>query len=204
MVRLVPKDENFIASFIEDAENLVTAARELDAMLGSYDRLDERVAEIQRLEHRGDEIDVEIQARLERAFITPFDREDIHELVVRLDDVVDGIQEAAEAMVIYGVDAPTAEAKQLSGILAAQGEHLLAACRSLDGFKGIEPHLREIHELENRADGLSRAAIASLFRGGHEALFVIKWMEIYKDLEEAIDAAEDAAEVIERIVAKSS
>jgi predicted phosphate transport protein (TIGR00153 family) len=204
MVRLVPKDENFIASFIEDAENLVLAARELDAMIGAYDRLDERVAEIQRLEHRGDEIDIEIQVRLERAFITPFDREDIHELVVRLDDIVDGIQEVAEAMVIYGVDAPTPEAKQLSGILAAQGEHLLAACRSLDGFKGIEPHLREIHELENRADGLSRAAIASLFRGGHEALFVIKWMEIYKDLEETIDAAEDAGEVIERIVAKSS
>ncbi len=204
MVRLIPRDEKFIEIFIQDAENLLAAARELDALVTNYDRLGERVAEIQRLEHRGDELDTEIQARLERAFITPFDREDIHELVVRLDDVVDGIQEVAEALVIYDVDQPTHEAVELAGIIAAQADHLIAAVRKLDGFDGIEVHLRAIHELENRADGLSRAAIATLFREDHEPLHVIKWMDLYKELEETIDAAEDACEVIERIVAKAS
>ena len=82
--------------------------------------------------------------------------------------------------------------------------NLVAAVRSLDGFKGIEVPLREIHELEHQADGLSRAAIAGLFRPARDPLDVIKWMDIYKELEETIDAAEDTGEIIERIVAKSS
>jgi hypothetical protein len=204
MVRLIPRDENFLDLFTMDADNLLAAARELEAMLATYDRLDDRVAEIQRLEHEGDRIDREIQGRLERAFITPFDREDIHELSARLDDVVDRIQETAETMIIYGVDAPTDEARELSRILTGQAEHLVAAVRCLDRFKGIEPHLRAIHDLEHRADGLSRAAIAGLFRPGDDPLEVIKWMNLYGELEEAIDAAEDAGEIIERIVAKSS
>jgi len=204
MVRLIPKDENFVVLIVEDAENLLLAARELDALLTSFDRLDERVAEIQRLEKHGDSVDREIQARLERAFITPFDREDIHELSARLDDVVDGIQEVAETMLIYGVDAPTPEARELSAILTSQAEHLVAAVRTFDRFKGIEPHLREIHELEHRADRLSRAAIAGLFQPGDDPLRVIKWMNIYRELEETVDAAEDTGEIIERIVAKSS
>ena len=203
-MRFMPKDEDFVPLFVKDAENLLDAARALEAMLASYDRLDERVAEIQILEHHGDEIDREIQARLEHAFITPFDREDIHELSARLDDVVDGIQEVAETMVIYGVDAPTDQARELCAILTSQSVNLVAAVRSLDGFKGIEVPLREIHELEHQADGLSRAAIAGLFRPARDPLDVIKWMDIYKELEETIDAAEDTGEIIERIVAKSS
>jgi predicted phosphate transport protein (TIGR00153 family) len=204
MVRLMPRDENFVDLIIQDAENLLLAARALGALLTAYDRLDDRVAEIQRIEKRGDEIDQEIQVRLERAFITPFDREDIHELAARLDDVVDGIQSVAETMIIYGVDAPTDEARQLAAILTSQADHLLAAVRTFDRFKGIEIHLREIHELEHQADGLSREAIGGLFRPGDDPLRVIKWMEIYKALEETIDAAEDTGEIIERIVAKSS
>ena len=87
--RLLPRDERFFGIFVEDGENLLEAARKLQSMMTAYDHLGERVAEIQALEHRGDEIDVEIQLRLEKAFITPFDREDIHELVSRLDDVVE-------------------------------------------------------------------------------------------------------------------
>jgi uncharacterized protein Yka (UPF0111/DUF47 family) len=100
MVRLIPRDEEFTKIFIRDGENLLAAARALEELVVTYDRLDERVAAIQALEHQGDEIDAEIAKRLERAFITPFDREDIHELTSRLDDVVDGIQEVAETFVI--------------------------------------------------------------------------------------------------------
>lgn len=202
MVRLIPRDERFYVLFIEDAENLAEAAHRLDDLVRAYDRLDERVAEIQALEKRGDEIDAEVQRRLSRAFVTPFDREDIHELVVHLDDVVDGIQAAAETFVIYGIDRPTDETRRLAAILREQADHLLAAMRMLEKPKAIGPSLAAIHDLEHEADGLSRQAIARLFREETDALEVIRVREVIRTLETAIDAAEDAAEVIERILAK--
>ena len=203
MVRLIPRDEAFYDIFVKDGENLLEAARKLDAMVVSYDRLEERVAEIQALEHQGDVIDTDISRRLERSFITPFDREDIHELTARLDDVVDGIQEVAETFVIYGVERPTEEARRLAAIITAQASQLLEALRKLRGFKGIGAHIHQVHDLENEADGLSRAAIGRLFHDRTDPLDVIKWRDLYTALEETIDAAEDAAEVIERIVAKN-
>ena len=203
MPRLIPRDEAFYDIFVKDGENLLEAARKLDAMITTYDRLEERVAEIQTLEHLGDELDVEINKRLERSFITPFDREDIHELTARLDDVLDGIQEVAETFVIYGVERPTDEARRMAAIITAQANQLLEALRKLDGFSGIAPHLHEVHELEHEADGLSRAAIGRLFHDRGDPLHVIMWRDLYTELEDTIDAAEDAAEVIERIVAKN-
>ena len=119
------------------------------------------MAGIQALEKRGDEIDEEVTRRLEDAFITPFDREDIHELVSRLDDVVDGVQSIAEAFVIFGVTAPTDEARRLAAILDDQGVELAAALRKLNDLKDIERHLTRIHVLEKEADGLSRAALGA-------------------------------------------
>jgi uncharacterized protein len=203
MVRLIPRDEKFYDLFIRDGENLLDAARKLEEMINNYDRLDERVAEIQVLEKRGDEIDDELLARLKRSFITPFDREDIHELVVHLDDVVDGIQATAEIFVIYGITAPDDDVKHLVRLLTGQAVQLLEALTSLEGKRDVGPHLQQIHELEHKADALSRAAIGRLFRGGQDPLEVIKLRDLYSELEETIDAAEDAAEVIERILAKA-
>lgn len=203
MVRLIPRDERFHELFVADAENLLKAARALEALVTEYDRLEERVAEIQVLEKEGDRIDDEVAVRLGRAFITPFDRDDIHELVVHLDDVVDLIQESAETFQIYGITQPTDESKRLASILAAQASQLLEVVRKLEQGEGLAAHLAEIHELEHEADGLSRAAVARLFRGDFEALEVIKLQNLYRTLEEAIDATEDAAEVIERILAKN-
>jgi predicted phosphate transport protein (TIGR00153 family) len=202
MPRLIPRDEAFQEIFIKDGENLLEAARALNEMFSAFDRLDERVAAIQALEHLGDEIDVEIAVRLERSFITPFDREDIHELYMRLDDVVDGIQEAAETVVIYAIDSATDEARQMAGIIAAQAEQLLSALKVLDHLETASSHLKEIHDLENKADGLSRSAIGRLFREAGDPLTVIKLRDLYNVLENTVDAAEDAAEVIERIAAK--
>ena len=139
-------------------------------MVDQFDRLDERVTEIQALEKHGDEIDREINRRLEDAFVTPFDREDIHELISRLDDVLDGIQAIAETLVIYDVTEPTDECRRLAAIIAEQAVELLAALRGLDGLKGLEPHLQAIHDLEHEADGLSRAAVGRLFRDGGDPL----------------------------------
>jgi predicted phosphate transport protein (TIGR00153 family) len=202
--RLLPKDVKFFHLFVEDGAILERAADRLREMVEQFDRLDERVKEIQALEKAGDEIDREINRRLEDAFVTPFDREDIHELTVRLDDVLDGIQAIAETFVIYDVTRPTEESRRLAAIVAEQAVELHAAVRRLDGLKGLDPHLKAVHDLEHEADGLSRAAMARLFRDGGDPLEVIKWRDLYTTLEETIDAAEDAAEAIERMNHKSS
>ncbi len=202
--RLRPKDPKFFELFIADGDNLEAAASALHEMVEQYDRLDSRVANIQALEKRGDEIDREVTRKLEDAFITPFDREDIHELVSRLDDVVDGIQAIAETFVIYGVKEPTDEARRLAAILDEQGKELAQALRKLDGLKDMERHFDAVHELENEADGLSRAAVARLFHDDLPPIEVIKWRDLYNDLEETIDAAEDAAEAMERMYHKAN
>jgi uncharacterized protein len=202
--RLLPKDVRFFDLFVADGENLQAAAAKLRDMIVSYDRLDERVAEIQALEKRGDDIDREINQRLEDAFITPFDREDIHDLTIQLDDVVDGIQATAETLVIYAIDRPTDEARQLAHILADQADALVSALRKLDGLKDLDADLTKVHDLEHQADTLSRAAVARLFRDGADPLHVIKWRDLYRELENAIDAAEDAAEAIERMFHKAT
>jgi predicted phosphate transport protein (TIGR00153 family) len=202
--RLLPKDVRFFDLFVEDGENLLAAATKLREMLDRFDDLDARIAEIQALEKRGDEIDREINQRLEDAFITPFDREDIHDLTIQLDDVVDGIQSVAETTAIYGVDQPTEEARQLAAILAEQAESLVSALRKLDGLKDLDADLTKVHDLEHQADALSRAAVARLFRDRMDPLEVIKWRDLYRELENAIDAAEDAAEAIERMFHKAT
>jgi predicted phosphate transport protein (TIGR00153 family) len=202
--RLLPKDPKFFELFVLDGDNLAAAASALHEMVDQYDRLDERVATIQALEKRGDEIDDEVTRRLEDAFVTPFDREDIHELVSRLDDVVDGIQSIAEAFVIYGVTAPTGEARRLAAILDEQGREIAAALPKLDGMKDLEGHFAAVHQLEKEADGLSRSAVAKLFRDDLPPIEVIKWRDLYTYLEDTIDAAEDAAEAMERMYHKAN
>jgi predicted phosphate transport protein (TIGR00153 family) len=203
-IRLMPRDEKFFEIFISDGENLASGAQELAALMQTYDRLDERVARIQAIEHAGDELGNEVIARLERAFITPMDRGDIHELARRMDDVLDRIQEIAETLQIYDIKAPTEEARRLSAILAEQTTEILAALRKLESMKGLDDSLKRVHVLENEADGLSRAAIGRLFREATDPLDVIKWRDVYLALEESIDAAEDVAEIIARMVHKNS
>jgi len=201
-IRLLPKDIKFLDMFAASGDNLAAAARELNELVERFDNLDERIADIQRLEKRGDQIDREINRRLEQAFVAPFDREDIHELTVRLDDVVDFVQAVGESIQIYDVKQPTEECRRLAGILADQGTELAAALTKLDKMKEIGLHLERIHDLEHEADGVSRKAIGRLFRENQDPLDVIKWREIYLEMENAIDAAEDAAETIERMIHK--
>jgi predicted phosphate transport protein (TIGR00153 family) len=203
-LRLMPRDERFGELFVTDGENLRAATSELLAMVTRYDDLEARVQRIRDLEHQGDVIGDDLVDRLERAFITPFDREDIHELVSRVDDILDRVQEIAETFLLYGVTAPTTAARELAQILDDQATRLLEAFRRLDAMKDLEAPLKAVHELENQADRMSRAAIAALFRDGTDALEVIKWRDIYHYLEEAIDAAEDAAEIIERMYHKAT
>jgi predicted phosphate transport protein (TIGR00153 family) len=201
-LRLIPRDAKFFELFEACGANLATAAAALRELVHDFDRLDERIRDIQALEKEGDRIDREIGRRLENSFVAPFDREDIHQLSGRLDDVLDYIQAVAESLSIYGVEQPTDACRELARILADQGTELAAALQRLSKMKGTTTHLEKVHELEHRADGVSRAAIAQLFKDRHDPLEVIKWRELYLEMENAIDAAEDAAEAIERMIHK--
>jgi len=199
---LIPKDIKFFDLFAAAGSNLAEAADHLRDLVENFDRLDQRIAGIQRLEKRGDQIDRDINQRLEDSFVAPFDREDIHELTVRIDDVVDYVQAVGESLAIYDVKKPTQDSVRLAQILAEQGKELAVALTNLERMKDVSEHLEKIHELEHEADGVSRAAIGRLFRESHDPLEVIKWRELYLQLENAIDAAEDAAEAIERMIHK--
>ena len=201
-LRLIPRDIKFYDLFEASGKNLASAAVALRDLVISYDRLDERIRDIQALEKEGDRIDREIGRRLEDVFVAPFDREDIHQLSVRLDDVVDFIQAVAESLAIYDIQTPTDDCRELARILADEGDALCEALHRLDKMKGATTYIEKVHELEHRADSVSRAAIGRLFRDKLEALEVIKWREIYLAQENAIDAAEDAAEAIERMIHK--
>jgi predicted phosphate transport protein (TIGR00153 family) len=201
-LRLIPREERFFDLFAEDAANVLGAARMLEAMLRSYDDIPRRNAELRDAEHRGDEISHDIGHRLESTFVTPFDREDIHDLISGLDDVLDMIEEIGDTFGLYRIDAPTAIAVQQAAIIVKQCELLHEAILHLRGFKGLERYWIEIHRLENEGDTLVRSAIAGLFEGTPDAIEVIKWKKIYNLLEAGIDYCEDVANIIERIVVK--
>jgi predicted phosphate transport protein (TIGR00153 family) len=202
-MRLIPRDEKFHELFIEHGERVAEAASKLNDLMSSYTNVQEQVTTIRGVEKEGDKIVGEVHRRLERAFITPYDRQDIHDLTSNLDDILDGIQAAAETFVVYGIENPTDEAKEFTSILAAQSSQLVEALRKLSTHTGIQPHIATINDLEHRADGLRRSSLGRLFRENGNAIEVIKLRDLYEQLEEAIDAAQSAGKVISRILAKN-
>lgn len=198
----IPREEAFFELFVADAENMLAGARMLDQLFRSYDERERLASQLRDAEHRGDQLSHEIGQKLNATFVTPIDREDIHALISRLDDIIDLIEEVADTCILYGIDAPTPEAGQLSQIIVQQCEQLHQALGKLKHFKGISEHWIEVHRLENEGDRIGRRVVADLFNNGHDALEVLKWKEVYGLLEEAIDACEDAANVIEGIVVK--
>lgn len=201
-LRLIPRETRFFDLFVEDAANVLGAARLLEAMLQSYDVLERRAGEIRDAEHRGDEISHDIGHRLESTFVTPFDREEIHGLISALDDVLDYVEEVADMFVLYRIDAPSKTAIAMSSIIVLQCVQIHEALGHLQGFRGLEKYWIEVHRLENEGDRLARAAIAALFANGGDPVEIIKWKDVYSLLETTIDKCEDVANIIERIVVK--
>ena len=204
MLRRIPREERFFDLFIEDAANVLGAARLLEAMLRTYDQVERRAGEIRDAEHRGDEMSHDIGRRLERTFVTPFDREEIHALISALDDVLDYIEEAADTFVLYHIDSPTPVAVQQASIVVRQCEQLHEALSHLRGFRNLEQYWIEVHRLENEGDLLARRAIADLFEKQKDPVELIKWKDVYTILETTIDKCEDVANIIERIVVKNA
>ena len=201
----IPREEKFFDLFQASAENMVKAAHSLKEMISSWEHVEGKAAEITELEHKGDTITHEIMSRLNRTFVTPFDREDIVQLAHSLDDVTDFIHSAADAMVLYKVDRPGERAKELADIIL-QGteeiEKVLPQLKKRIILSSVLKRCVEINRLENLADRVYRSAIAELFDDSTDMAHIIKWREIYAHMESATDRCEDVADVLEGVAIK--
>lgn len=207
---LLPKDEKFHAYFEQDSENLLTAAKVFKDLMSNAMSKEERaqkIRKIEEIEHQGDEITHQIFSDLGSTFITPFDREDIHQLASTLDDILDYIQGAANRLVLYRVATIPPEQETLAGIIYEQVVELHRAIphlRDLKNVSAIRESLVKINSLENEADDLFERAIASLFDTCKDPIELIKLKELFVSLETATDQCEDAANVIESIIVKNA
>ena len=207
MVRfsLTPRENQFFVLCREGGENALRAARLLREMLDTWPDGKEGLArEILKAEQEGDKITHDVIKRLNETFVTPIDREDLYQLATKLDDVVDYIEEAADLLGLYQIEAPMNQAQELAHVLVASCEQMAAALADLQGFRDLEARWIEIHKLENDGDRISRDAVAALFANGIDPMVVIRWKDIFAVLERAIDATEAVAHVIEGVVIKNS
>lgn len=204
-LRLLPREERFFDLFEDGAHNILEAARQLKQLIDTWEVVEARVEEITELEHRGDDITHEILARLHRTFITPLDREDITSLAKSIDDVMDFIDAAARAMILYKVDRPGKRAKELADVIiqaTIEVEKAVLYLRRRAKLNEILDRCVEINRLENMADVVYRAAMAELFEDSTDLAHVIKWREIYEHMESATDRCEDVANVLEGVALK--
>ena len=202
---LLPKEESFFALFAESSSNVNEAAKKLLDLMENYENVQGKVAEIKRLEEVGDSIIHRTWMSLRRTYFTPLDREDIANLGERLDDVVDCIEEASRYMLEYRIESPTESAKELSRIIVRCSAVLSNAMAILQTRKGklteLLPLKDELHTLENEADQVTSKAMAELFES-YTAIDIIKWKEVYGQLEGATDRCEEIAVILEGVVIK--
>jgi uncharacterized protein len=196
-------DQTLFGLFERAGVNAHRAGDLLDQMIVGYPDSAGLAADIRECEHEGDQITHEVIDRLNQTFVTPIDREDILELASALDDIVDYTDEVAEYLGLYRIEAPMEQAQQLAQILSGASRELALALPLMRGFKDVTAHTVEVHRLENEGDRIVRGAIASLFETGIDPMFVIRWKDIFERLENAIDATERAAYVLEGIVIKN-
>jgi uncharacterized protein Yka (UPF0111/DUF47 family) len=200
--RLIPREEKFYADFIALADELIIGARLLEEMLSSEPPGWESAAAIQDVEHRCDTITHEVFQRLNRTFVTPLDREDIHGLARSLDDVMDAIDASAAVIRRYRIPDVRYGARELARIIARAAEQVRNGAAALEKRSGVHVVTVEINRLENEADEIHDEALRRLFEGEKDAITVIKWKEVLDLLEDATDRCEDVANVFEAVVVK--
>ena len=201
---LVNRDRVFFDLFAEAGENSLRAAKLLQEMIKGWPDSAVLAREILLAEREGDRITHNISQRTSSTFVTPIDAEDIYNLASKVDDVVDYIEETADFMVLYRIEAPMDQAMAMADVLVKACEQLAMLLENLRGFKDLRKYWIEIHRLENDGDRLFREALASLFAGGTDPMVVIRWRDIFLRLERAIDATETAAHILEGIVIKNA
>ena len=207
---LLPKDRKFFEFFENDAANLLSAARLLRELMTpsmSPEQRLQKIRKVDELEHKGDEITHAIFRYLESTFITPFDREDIHTLASKIDDILDFINGAANRVALYKLGEITTGQEALAGYVLGAVEELHHAIEHLSDLRhatAIRERLVRIHSIENEADDLFERTIGSLFETCKDPILLIKNKEILVSLETATDQCEDAANVIESIIVKNA
>ena len=201
--KILPREESFFQMFNELAENIDAGAKAMVELLENFTNVTVQVEIIKSLEHKGDSLTHAMMKRLDQTFITPIDRQDIHELSSKIDDVLDLTDAAASRLVTYRVESIRPGVADLAKVLQQATAVVVTAVKVLEKQKFILEHCIEIHRLENEGDRLSRALIAQLFEEEKDPVQIIKWKEIIEVLETAIDKCEDVANVLESVVIKS-
>jgi len=202
---LVPQKREFFDLYNRAAENAVAIAQKVIDLLDRFPEDADRMArEVKELEHEGDRLTHEIVDLVNRTFVTPFDRDDMYRLAGVLDDICDHVDEAAGKIIGFGVSEIREQAKEQARIVKDAAAKLAQAVARLEGFKDSRRQLIELRELEDEGDEVARHAISELFTSmGGDALTVIRWKDIHEQLEEAADACENAADVLEAILVKN-
>src|ERR1700692_818848 len=203
-MRLIPKDTSFFQMFSAMSDNLIAGARSLVELFADYRDVEGKIDEVRRIEREGDELTHAILTKLNQTFITPFDREDIHQLASKLDDVLDFINASGARLVMYRITTPPPAAGELAAIIMQQCQELQKAVSLMQKNGNILAHCVEINRLENEADQVCQQAIAALFEREKNTLNLIKIKELLEFLERATDKAEDAADVLETVVLKNT
>jgi predicted phosphate transport protein (TIGR00153 family) len=203
-VRLIPRDEQFFPMFGSLAEKLSTSAELLEQLFAEPGRLQEMVQKIKDVEHEADILTHDIIVRIDRSFVTPIDREDIHLLASRLDDVIDLVDGVARRAQMFRLREFRPQAHLLADVLRRATEVIEASVQNLKKPKLVMQRSGELKKLEEEGDSIYHAAIGSLFDDGADALEVIKWKELFDKLEDAVDLCDDVWNVIETIALKNS
>jgi len=200
--RLIPREEKFYTDFLAMADELQKGARLLEAMLGPEHPIWDKADEIKEVEHKCDFLTHEIIQRLNRTFVTPIDREDIHELARSLDDVMDAIDACAAVIRLYRLSVVRFGARELAKVVSASTVEIRKAIAALSESKSLATHAVEINRLENEADRVHQQAVGRLFDEETNPIVVMKWKETLDFLEQATDRCEDVANVIEGVAVK--
>ena len=199
-----PKEREFFDLFEEAGANIVRAAALLEQMLDQWPDHGEIGRDVVVCEQEGDRITHDIIQRLNSTFVTPIEREDIFALASGMDDIVDFIEEVADYLALYRIEAPMEQAQHLAHILHEATRQIAGAVPRLRSFRDIRHYTVEINRLENEGDRVVRRALASLFERGIDPMLVIRWKDIFERLEDAIDACETTANTLEGIVIKNA
>jgi predicted phosphate transport protein (TIGR00153 family) len=199
-----PKEREFFDLFEEAGANIVRATELLERMLQQWPDHGELARDVVVCEQEGDRITHDIIQRLNSTFVTPIDREDIYALASSLDDIVDYVEEVADFMGLYRIEAPMEQAQVMARILNESARQLSLAIPRLRTFRDIHHFTIEVNRLENDGDRVVREALASLFERGIDPMMVIRWKDIFERLEDAIDSTEKTANILEGIVIKNT
>ncbi len=202
-MRLIPRDEGFFVLFESLATRMTRSASLLNALFTEPTRLEQFAGQIKELEHQADETTHEIMMRIDRSFVTPLDREDIHLLATRLDNVVDLMDGTARRAQMFHLKDRREPAKELTQVLVRATEMIASAVKSLKVPHEVQRIGREMKLLEEEGDAIYSSAVGALFEGTPNALDVIKWKELYDNIEHAIDECEDVLNVLESVAIKN-